>query len=114
MQVALALYIPPAVGLLLFHYVEEGWNLYLEHFSTMPSFIPAALISLMLPWFDWSNAPFFAVEIVVLSTMTSLGMIGGLGVLARRGRAWRIACLTLAGAMSAASTYFVLLLLTID
>ena len=68
----------------------------------------------MLPWFDRSHAPFFAVEIVVLSTMTSLGMIGGLGVLARRGRAWRIACLTLAAAMSAASTHFVLLLLTID
>jgi hypothetical protein len=113
-QVALALYLPPAVGLLVFHYVAERWDLNLEHFSFMPNFIPGALISLTLPWFDRSHAPFFAVEIVVLSTMTSLAMIGGLGVLARRGRAWRIACLTLAGVMSAASTYFVLLLLTID
>ena len=113
-QVALALYLPPAVGLLLFHYVEEGWELNLEHFSFMPNFIPGALISLMLPWFDRLHAPLFAVEIVVVSTMTSLAMIGGLGVLARRGRAWRIACLTIAAAMSAASTYFVLLLLTID
>jgi hypothetical protein len=89
-QVALALYLPPAVGILLFHYVEEGWDLNLERFSLMPNFIPGALISLMLPWFDRSHAPFFAVEIVVLSTMISLGMIGGLGVLARRGRADRL------------------------
>jgi hypothetical protein len=80
----------------------------------MPNFIPGALISLMLPWFDRSRAPFFAVEMFVLSTMTSLVMIGGLGVLAQRGKAWRIACLTLAAPMSAASTCFVLLLLTID
>ncbi len=113
-QVALALYLPPAVGLLLFHYVEERWDLNLEHFSCMPNFIPGVLIALMLPWFDRFHAPFFAVEILVLSTMTSLAMIGGLGVLARRGRAWRIACLTLAASMSAASTYLVLLLLTVD
>jgi hypothetical protein len=108
-QIALAMYLPPAVGLLLVH--REEWGFYLEHFSLMPNFIPGALIARMLPWFDWLNSPPLTVETVVLSTMTSLAMIGGLGVLARRGIAWRMACLTLAMAMSAASTFFLWLLL---
>jgi len=107
-QIALALYLPPAVVLLFEPY--EWWDYYLEHFSFMPNFIPATLIAPILPWFDWFHAPLFALETVVLSTMTSLAMIGGLGVLARRGRAWRIACLTLAVTMSAASTLFAWLL----
>jgi hypothetical protein len=111
-QVALALNLPPALGLI--SVPDNGWDLCLEQFSLMPNFLPGALIALLLPWFDRFRSPFFPVEIVVLSTMTSLAMIGGLGVAARRSRAWRIACLTIAAAMSAASTYFVLLLLTID
>jgi hypothetical protein len=108
-QIALALYLPPAVGIFLVSRQERGF--YLEHFSLMPNFIPGALIARMLPWFDWFNSPPLTVEIVVLSAMTSLAMIRGLGVLARRGIAWRMACLTLAMAMSAASTFFLWLLL---
>jgi len=101
-QVALAIYLPPAVG--LFCVPFEGWAEYLEILPFMPNFIPGTLIARTLPWFDWFRAPLFPVEIDVLSTMTSLAMIGGLGVVARRGSAWRIACLILAAAMSAANT----------
>ncbi len=101
-QVALAIYLLPAVGLLCVPF--EGWDEYLGIFPFMPNFVPGTLIARMLPWFDWYHAPLFPVETDVLSTMTSLVMIAGLGVVARRGRAWRIAGLTLAAVMSAANT----------
>ncbi len=101
-QLALAIYLPPAVGLLCVPF--EGWDEYLGIFPFMPNFIAGTLIARLLPWFDWFRAPLFPVETDVLSTMTSFAMIGGLGMVARRGKAWRIACLVLAAALSVAST----------
>jgi len=132
-QVALALYLPPAVvGLLVvpclaggnLALIVEGWDRYLEVFPFMPTFIPGALIlglftarhgnplvvhllftardAMFWPLFD---SPQHTVATVVLSTMNPLAVIAGLGVVARRGRAWRKACLIIAAAMSAASTF---------
>jgi len=111
-QVALALYFPPAAGLLLVPF--QGWDQYLEVFPFMPTFIPGALIlgletACAAAFFDSPQHP---VATVVLSTVNPLAVIGGLGMVARRGRAWRIACLTLAAAMSAASTFLIWVLLT--
>jgi len=100
--VALAIYLPPAGG--LFWVPFEEWDEYLGILPFMPNFIPGTLLARMLPWFDWYRAPLFPIETDVLSTLTSLAMIVALGMLARRGIAWRIVCLTLAALMSAAST----------
>jgi hypothetical protein len=108
-RIALALNLPPAMGLLAVP--PEGWDSYLECFSFMPTLVPGALIALALPWFNRYQAPLFAVEIKVLSVISAFAVIGGLGALARRGRAWSIACFTLAVAMSATSTFIVWALL---
>jgi hypothetical protein len=117
-QVALALYLPPAVGLLL---VPRVWwdRCLVENFQFMPIFIPGALIlrlftardTMFWPLFMF-DSPLQTVATVVLSTMIPLAVIVGLGVVARRGRAWRIACLIITAAMSAASTFLTWVVLT--
>jgi hypothetical protein len=108
-QIALALNLPPAMGLLAVP--PEGLDSYLEYFSFMPTFVPGALIAITLPWLNWNQAPLFSVEIRVLSVMSAFAVIGALGKEAKRGRAWSIACFTLAVVMSAASTFVVWALL---
>jgi hypothetical protein len=108
-QIALALNLSPAMGLLAVP--PEGLDSDLEYFSFMPTFVPGALIALALPWSNRYQAPLFALEIKVLSVMSAFAVIGGLGVGAKRGRGWSIACFTLAVAMSAASTLVVWALL---
>jgi hypothetical protein len=82
----------------------------MEVFPFMPTFIPGALILGLstarnaLGWAPMFDSPQHAVATVVLSTMNPLAVIGGLGVLARRGRAWRMTCLIIAAALSTAST----------
>jgi len=71
----------------------------------LPVFLPAGLIM----GNDWAlrvriDSPGYTVAVVVLS-MSPLAVIGGLGVVAQRGIAWRIACLIVASGMSALSTY---------
>jgi hypothetical protein len=66
--------------------------------------LTAAMILLMLPWWFGSPQNKAAIEAVVLSMSPTLAVIVGLGVVARRDRTSRIACLSLAAVMSAAST----------
>ena len=89
-QIALALYLPPAVGIVFRPF--QAWDQYLEVFPFMPTFIPTALIMGL----DWAaRVAFFepppelagvtvVVARVVLSTMNPLAVIGGLGVVAQR------------------------------
>ena len=101
-QIALALYLPPAVG--LFWVPFDFWDDYLAQFSLMPTFIPAALITGSDLVFQTANLePGTGVAMVVLS-LSPLVVTGVLGVVARRGTAWRIACLIVALGMSALST----------
>jgi hypothetical protein len=125
-QIALALYLPPTVlGLLLvpclaggnLAIIVEGWDRYLEIFPFMPTFIPWALILGLSTARDalggetLFGSPQQTVATVVLSMISPLAVIGGLGVVARRGRTWRMACLIVAAAMSAASTFLTLAVL---
>jgi hypothetical protein len=66
--------------------------------------LTAAMILLMLPWWFGSPQNKAAIEAVVLSMSPTFALIVGLGVVARRDRASRIACLSLAAVMSAASS----------
>jgi len=103
-QIALALYLPPA---LWFLWVPPDWWVpsHLRVFSLLPVFLPSGLIM----GSDWAlrvafDSPGYTVAVVVLS-MSPLAVIGGLGVVAQRGIAWRIPCLIVASGMSAASTF---------
>jgi hypothetical protein len=96
-QIALAMYLPPAVGLLLVP--REEWGYYLEHFSLMPTFIPWGFIVVNLLWFFRFNSPLFPVAIVILSMIVPLAAIVGLGVVPRRDINWRIACPSIAAAI---------------
>jgi hypothetical protein len=103
-QIALALYLVPAWSF-LFTPPEQWVPSPLRVFSLVPVFLPAALIVRR----DWVTGtafdlPGYAVGVVVLS-MGSLAVIGGLGVVAKRGIAWRITCLILALGMSGISTF---------
>jgi hypothetical protein len=57
------------------------------------------------------HEPLFTVPMIVLSGAIALGEIVVLGIVAARGRAWRIASLVLATIMSAASTFLTWVLL---
>jgi hypothetical protein len=110
-QIALALYLPPVAG--IFWTPLWWWDTYTTYFSLMPSFVPAALIMGL----DWvvkvtRFSPAGTVAMVVLSLSPLVG-IGGLGLVARRGLAWRIACLILAAGMSAFSTFAFLVIFSI-
>jgi hypothetical protein len=102
-QIALAVYLPPAAG--LFWAPLWWWNQDLEFFSLMPAFVPAALI-MGLDWVVQVTrfSPSGTVEMVVLS-LSPLVVIGGLGLVARHGIAWRIACLVVALGMFTLSTF---------
>jgi hypothetical protein len=110
-QIALALYLPPALG--RFRVDFRVWDVYLERFSLMPTFVPAALI-MGLDWVvqEVRFSPAGTARMVVLS-LSPLVMIAGLGVVARRGIAWRIACLIVALGMSAVSTFVLFVVMSI-
>lgn len=94
-QVALAMYLPPALGLLCFPF--DAWDQYLASFSLMPIL---ALACIAVPRSLEDTA-----AMVVLS-LSTLAAIAGTAVIARKGNAWRIACLIVASGMSALSTFF--------
>jgi hypothetical protein len=91
-QVALALYLPTAVGLFLVP--REEWDYYLENFSLMPTYIAAGLLVDSLPWWFRFHSRLLPIAIVVLSTTLLFAVIVWLGKVARHGWAWRIACLS--------------------
>jgi hypothetical protein len=97
-QIALALYVPPALGLLFVPRAERGY--FLEQFSILPSFIPGGFIVFNLPWWFRSNSLLFSVATVVVATITLVAVISGLGVLARRDMKWWIAGLIPAVALT--------------
>jgi len=92
-QVALAMYLPPALGLFWFPFA--AWDQYLASFSFMPIL---ALACIAVPRSLEDTA-----AMVVLS-LSTLAVIAGTAVIARQGNAWRIACLIVASGMSALST----------
>jgi hypothetical protein len=122
-QVALALYLPPVLAFLALHlWGKSGpadWRAYwsfvgFEHFAGMfigrlsliPALLPGLLIAVGL---HRAGAPFRAFEgdipeMVVLS-LISLAVLVGLAMIAKRGSAWRVACLLVAAGMSALSTW---------
>jgi hypothetical protein len=110
-QVAVAAYLPPAVG--IFWTPLWRWDTYTTCLPLMPSFVPAALI-MVLGWVvdgtRFSQAG--PIAMVVLS-LSPLVVIGGLGLVARRGIDWRIPYVILAAGMSAFSTFVFLVMFSI-
>jgi hypothetical protein len=94
-QVALAMYLPPALG--LFCFPIDAWDQYLASFSLMPIL---ALACIAVPRSLEDKAPMVALS------LCTLAVIAGTAVIARQGNAWRISCLILASGMSALSTFF--------
>jgi hypothetical protein len=123
-QMALAVYLPPVLGFLGLdlwgrfgppderqYWAFVGWDHFLSLFvgrlSLVPAFIPAFLIMSLLgiPWADnLADPPNLTVALAILS-LSPLAVIGGLGMIAKRGMAWRIPCLIVASGMSALSTF---------
>jgi hypothetical protein len=123
-QMALAVYLPPVLGFLGLHlwgrvgppdwrqywaFVGEEYflSLFIGRLSLVPAFVPASLIMLLLgiPWAgNMADPPELTMAVVVLS-MSPLALIGGLGMIAKRGMAWRIPCLIVAFGISALSTF---------
>ncbi len=118
-QVALALYLPPVLAFLALHlwgkFGPADWRAYwsfvgFEHFAGMfigrLSLIPGLLIAVGL---HRAGAPFRAFEgdipEMVFLSLISLAVLFGLAVIAKRGSAWRVACLLVAAGMSALSTW---------
>jgi hypothetical protein len=129
-QIAVALYLPPVLAFLALHFWgsfgSPDWRQYwafvgrdyflgffIGRLSLMPAVLPGFLIMVTFRWAGtavWSLGADKA-ELFVLSMIT-LAMIGGLGVLAKRGIAWRIPCLIVALGLSTLSTYFAFVLST--
>jgi hypothetical protein len=110
-QLALALYLPPALGILTTP--TWWWDTYTGYVSMMPTYLPPALL-LDLTRSGWSS-PFSPQRPIgmVLFSLFPLLAIAGLLPVARRGKAWRIACILAAAGMSALSTLLMLLLFSI-
>jgi hypothetical protein len=96
-QVALALYLPPALGFVLFPLAE--WGHYLEHLSRLWTFFPWALVLFFLGWWYTAYSLLFTVATICLVAISTLGAIWGLGFLARRAINWRSVFLRLAAVM---------------
>jgi hypothetical protein len=105
------LYIPVDVGMVWTPL--WWWETYTEYFSLMPAFVPAALI-MGLKWLldETRFSPRATVATVVLS-LSPLILIGVLGLVARRGLAWKISCLIFATVLSALSTLVLLVMFSI-
>jgi hypothetical protein len=90
-------------------------DLFLGHVSLIPAFVPAFILMIPFGSREWALNPgnsteFRAlVETVVLS-LCPVVTIGVLGMVAKRGTAWRIACVTVATLISGLSTYALFLL----
>ena len=73
----------------------------------MPAFVPGFFIMMMIPR---AGTPRWSLDAdtatLVILSMITLAVLGGLSAVAKRGIAWRIPCLIAAFAMSALSTYF--------
>jgi hypothetical protein len=97
-QVALALYIPTALG--LFWAPWWWWETYARYVSLLPIFFPAALILNAASGISvWYGSPAGTIGMVLLSLIPPI-LIVALGFVARRGRVWRIAALVFAAGMS--------------
>jgi hypothetical protein len=126
-QVALAVYLPPILTFLGMHlsacFGSADWrqywsfvgrdyfmDLFVGHVSLIPAFVPAFILMIPFGSRAWASNPgnsteFKAlVEAVVLS-LCPVVMIGVLGMVAKRGTAWRIGCVTVATLISGLSTY---------
>jgi hypothetical protein len=110
-QVALAVYLPPVMG--LFWAPLSWWDQHSEFFAVMPAYVPAGLI-MGLNWvFQVTRfSPGGTVAMVVLA-LSPLVVIGGLGIVARLGIAWRIACLVVTLGISALSSFVFLVMFSI-
>ena len=99
-QVALALYLPTAAGLVLFPLA--AWDEYQEIVSPAPAFVPGALIG----GFEWARwilvLPEGTAPRIILS-LASLAIAAALVSIARRGLGWRIAGVVVAFGLSIAS-----------
>jgi hypothetical protein len=93
-QVALALYLPPAFGFVLFPLAE--WGHYFEHLSRLWAFFPYALLLFFLAWWFTSYSLLFTVATIAVVAMSTAGVNWGLGLVARRAIDWGKVCLRLA------------------
>src|SRR5262249_20642074 len=90
-QVALALYIPTALG--LFWPPLWWWEIYASYVSLLPSFFPAAFILSGVSGINiLYGSPAGTIGMVLLSLISPI-LVVGLGFIARRGRVWRFAIL---------------------
>jgi hypothetical protein len=110
-QVALALYIPTALG--LSGAPRWWWDTYASYVSLLPSFFPAAFILSGISGINVCyGSPAGTIGMVLLSLIPPI-LIVGLGFVARRGRVWRIAVLVFAAGMSLFSLLVFFLLMSI-
>jgi hypothetical protein len=126
-QVALAVYLPPILTFLVMHlwacfesadlrlywaFVGRDYfmDLFLGRVSLIPTFVPAFILMFPFGGRDWALNPdnsteFTALVQTVVLSRCPVVMIGVLGMVAKRGTAWRIACVTVATLISGLSTY---------
>jgi hypothetical protein len=110
-QVALALYLPTALG--LFWAPLWWWETYASYVSLLPSFFPAAIIlSAVSGIYVRYGSPAATIGMVLLSLIPPI-LIVGLGLIARRGRVWRVAGLVFAVGMSLFSLLVFVVLMSI-
>jgi hypothetical protein len=110
-QVALALYIPTALG--LFWAPRWWWETYASYVSLLPSFFPAAFILSGVSGINVCyGSPAGTIGMVLLSLIPAI-LIVGLGFVARRGRVRRIAILVSAAGISLFSLLVFIVLMSI-
>jgi hypothetical protein len=110
-QVALALYIPTALG--LFWAPWWWWETYASYVSLLPSFFPAAFILSAVSGINVRyGSPEGTIGMVLISLIPPI-LIVGLGFIARRGRVWRISVLVFAAGMSVFSLLVFIVLMSI-
>ena len=109
-QVALALYLPTALG--LFSAPLWWWETYASYVSLLPSFFPAAFILGAVSGINVRYGSSAGTIGMVLLSLIPPILIVGLGLVARRG-AWRIAGLVFAAGMSVFSLLVFIVLMSI-
>jgi hypothetical protein len=110
-QVALALYLPTGLG--LFWAPLWWWETYASYVSLLPSFFPAALILVAVSGINVCyGSPAGTIGMVLLSLIPPI-LIVVLGLVALRGRVWRIAGLVVAAGLSVFSLWVFIVLMSI-
>jgi hypothetical protein len=110
-QVALALYLPTTLG--LFWAPLWWWETYASYVSLLPSLFPAAFILSAVTGINVRyGSPAGTIGMVLLSLFPPI-LIVGVGLVARRGRFWRIAGLVFAAGMSVFSLLVFIVLMSI-